>query len=265
MDFDKLSTSAIELFHQNKPLITTAAGILSISATIPLLSRVRADYNAWYALGPNALPLNPFGYAFQAIAGLFARLDTRVPAPYDATALSQTPRYGPLSQRSFLPTSIPQRSGARPDVPTFVGPQRQTSQRASADMRAAQEAFLHALAAANEALLRVMPSNLEGPLFNGLYLQKGLAVRDEIRRLNGEFAHPHGEGSTHAVLSLVDAATAIESGWAERHRMSGMGSLIPWGFVLVYAPRDEAELGIWKEFVAASARYALGDVELEAS
>ncbi|KAI1758857.1 hypothetical protein GGR53DRAFT_197898 [Hypoxylon sp. FL1150] len=258
MDLNNLTTTTLTLLRQHKPLIAASTAILLLSGAVPLLSRLISSYRVWYALGPNGLPLNPFGYLFQALASPFARIDTRVPAPYDISQVSQ--KYGVRTLQSFLPGSQPlsPRSGPRPDVPTFVGPQRQTSQQAASQIREGQEAFLHALAAANPAEIRVRPSNLEGPLFNSLWLAEGLAIRDEIKRLHGEFAHPHGEGSTHLVLSLKDAADAIEKGWAERHRISGVGGLMPWGFVLIYAPRDEREMEVWKRFVVASARYALG-------
>ncbi|KAI4868413.1 hypothetical protein F4820DRAFT_124556 [Hypoxylon rubiginosum] len=257
MDINNLANTTLDLFQQNKTAVVTTASAAALVLSVPLLSRIASDYRAWYALGPNGIPLNIFGYLFQAAASPFARLDTRVPAPYDAAALSK--RYGALTLQSFLPRSpLPPRSGPRPDVPAYVGPQRQTSQQASAETRDAQESFLHAFAAANPDAVRVRPSNLEGPLFNSLWLRDGVPVRGEIRRLGGEFAHPHGEGSTHLVLSLADAARAIEGGWAERHRMSGVGSLMPWGFVLIYAPRDDDELEVWKGFVLASARYVLG-------
>ncbi|XXH04347.1 hypothetical protein Hte_010761 [Hypoxylon texense] len=270
MDFHKLTILALDLVRQNRTLVAaSAAAVLLGGALSPLVSRVASDYRAWHALGPNGLPRNLLGYLFQAAASPFARRDTRVPAPYDPAALGD--RYGPLTLRSFLPDDsrpLPPRRGPRPQVPAFVGPQRQTSQQATTATRARQEAFLHAFAAANPGKVRVRPSNLEGPLFSSLWLGEGdgdgvaaPVVRDEIRRLNGEFAHPHGEGSTHLVLSVADAAEAIEKGWAERHRMSGVGSLMPWGFVLVYAPRDEAEWEVWKGFVLASARYVLGGEE----
>lgn len=122
-----------------------------------------------------------------------------------------------------------------------------------------EEAFLHALAAANPSLIEVKPSNLEGPLFNSVWVREGAAARrPELWNLNREFAHPHGEGSTHMVLTLVDSAAAIEAGWAERHRMSGVGVIMPWNFIMIYAPRDDEEFRVWKEFMRASARYVLG-------
>ncbi|KAI1409475.1 hypothetical protein F5Y13DRAFT_90811 [Hypoxylon sp. FL1857] len=260
MDFNKLTsqltTSTLQLFQQHRTLVTTTAAVLAAGTSIKLLSHIIADYNKWYALGPNGIPLNIFGYLFQSAAHPFARLDVREPAPYDQDKLSK--RYGPLTLRSFLTTSLKPRKGGRPEVPLYVGPHRQTTEGATPAIRSKQEAFLHALAAANPSLIQVKPSNLEGPLFNGLWLADDIAIRNEIRFLHGEFAHPHGEGSTHMVLSLVDAAAAIENGWAERHRMSGVGPMMPWGFVMIYAPRDDEELDLWKEFLVASARYVLG-------
>ncbi|KAL7625950.1 hypothetical protein AAE478_002719 [Parahypoxylon ruwenzoriense] len=267
IDIPALTSTTLTLLRQNRALAsgTAAAAVLALGAVIPLLSRAASNYRAWYALGPNGLPLNIFGYLFQALASPIARTDTREPAPYDAGALARSPLYGALSQRSFLGSSltqIPPRADPRPDVPSFVGPHRQTSQCASSGMRQAQDAFVQALTAANPGLLRVRPSNLEGPLFDGLWVaERFVPLRNEVKNLNGEFAHVHGEGSTHLVLSLADAAAAIEAGWAERHRMSGVGTLMPWGFVMIYAPRDEGELRVWREFVVSSARYMFAGEE----
>ncbi|RYC63275.1 hypothetical protein CHU98_g2909 [Xylaria longipes] len=59
-------------------------------------------------------------------------------------------------------------------------------------------------------------------------------------------------------LSLVDAAEVVRRGWGERHKMSGVASILPWGYVLVYAPRDDADgkgdWEVWKVLVIAAAR-----------
>ncbi|KAI1105674.1 hypothetical protein F4804DRAFT_117921 [Jackrogersella minutella] len=261
MEFNRFTSSTLSststVFRQHRTLVAAAAAAAVITGiSISLLPRIADDYRAWYALGPNGIPLNPLGYIFQSMAKPFARRDVRSPAPYDESKLSK--RYGPIILRSFLPRPLSPRSGERPEVPDFVGPHRQTTQEGGPAVREKQEAFLHALAAANPSLIQVKPSHLEGPKFNGAWVADGITLRDDVKRLGGEFAHPHGEGSTHLVLSLVDAAKAIETGWAERHRMSGVGKLIPWGFVMIYAPRNEAELQVWKEFMVASARYTLG-------
>ncbi|KAI1127090.1 hypothetical protein F5Y10DRAFT_243400 [Nemania abortiva] len=76
------------------------------------------------------------------------------------------------------------------------------------------------------------------------------------RSARGEVAHVHHEGSTHVVLSLVDAAHVVRQGWGERHKMSGVGDFLPWGYVLVYALRDgrREDWMVWREIVLAGAR-----------
>ncbi|KAH9992390.1 hypothetical protein F4779DRAFT_240989 [Xylariaceae sp. FL0662B] len=254
----KWASASLGFLQQNRTLLTAAAIVLG---SAPVLSFAVSDYRAWLALGSNGLPSNIFGYLFQTTSRLFARSDTRVPAPYDGTRVSS--RYGPDSRRSFLAAPLPPRTGPRPEIPSFVAPHRQTSQRCTADMAARQKLFMRALAAANPAVLQVKPSDLEGPNYPALWLAEGIIpARPETRSMNGEFLHPHGEGSTHLVLSLADATMAIESGWAERHRMSGVIPLIPWNFVLIYAPRTNDEFRIWSEIVLASARYIVDGREL---
>ncbi|KAI1074328.1 hypothetical protein F5B20DRAFT_596172 [Whalleya microplaca] len=62
--------------------------------------------------------------------------------------------------------------------------------------------------------------------------------------------------------SLAAATTAIERGWAERHRMRSVVRSMPWSFVLIYAPRDDEELRGWVETVLASAWYIVDGKEL---
>lgn len=58
----------------------------------------------------------------------------------------------------------------------------------------------------------------------------------------GEFAHLHPgyDGSLHLTLPATLASDAIAKGWAVSHPWAGV-RLAP-GFVLVYGPRDAAEL-----------------------
>ncbi|RYP38992.1 hypothetical protein DL766_000632 [Monosporascus sp. MC13-8B] len=185
-----------------------------------------------------------------------ARTDTRAPPPYDRSKLA--PLYGPEASRSYFARgqAPAPRGGQRPDVPTFTVPQRQTSQRA-ADMVEREGAFMAALAAAHPRLLRLRASAAEGGHHNALWLADGVPRPGRyLDGLRGEFAHPHGEGSAHVTLSLADAEALVERGWAERHRLSGVpGTGISWGYVLVYAPRDGREFGVWKEILLASARF----------
>ncbi|KAI8624215.1 hypothetical protein F5Y19DRAFT_491186 [Xylariaceae sp. FL1651] len=217
---------------------------------------------------------------------------------------SDEEKYGPYSRTSFFFFSSPSSASAsasefkpvggggllpprraRPTVPTTVIPQRQTTHVPSGATIARQGAFLRALAAANPRVLCIRPSGLESPDFAALWLvakdhptttsSSGVddvdvdaaRVKWFSRLAPGEIAHVHPEGSAHVSLSLVDAAEVVRRGWGERHKLSGVRDLLPWGYVLVYAPREndegkeEGEEGksdweVWREIVLASARVA---------
>ena len=259
----------------NRTLI--AAGLataVAVLAGIPLASRTLADYRAWLAIDAGGLPYNFFGYLVNVAMKPFTRSDLRVPAPYDASSPKLQALYGPEAFRSYFSATMtppPARRGHRPDVPAFAAPQRQTSQMASGSrILERQIAFLAAVAAANPGLVKRAPSAAEGGYHQALWLADELLAPPARKPkwaglLKGEFAHPHGEGSAHFALSLTDAATLIEKGWAERHPLSGVRGVLPWGFVLVYAPRDEEEFAVWKDVVLASTRFVVAAVAVGGS
>ena len=75
-----------------------------------------------------------------------------------------------------------------------------------------------------------------------------------------EFAHIHPlpDGSLHAALPPETAEEAVNKGWAELHPVARLG-YIPENVVMIYAPRDEEELGIVLRLVEESRRYAGGN------
>jgi hypothetical protein len=77
-----------------------------------------------------------------------------------------------------------------------------------------------------------------------------------------EFAHLHPapDFSLHMMLPDPVRTAAFEAGWAEPHPMAARG-LIPQTAVMVYAPRDEDELGVVVELVKASHRFASAAAE----
>ena len=270
------------------PALATTALIAAVAG--PLLARIAtANYRAWMALDPGGLPRNPLGYLVNAVLRPLARFDTRVPAPYDRAALEAL--YGP---EAFVPyyhaggkaaAPPPHRAGPRPEVPGFVAPQRQTTQvpgdgaksgEGGPALPARQAAYLTALAGANPSLFKTAPSAAEGGHHTALWLAdsgvawaarargRGRAVLGLGSGLKGELAHPHGEGSAHMVLGLADAEALIARGWAERHPLSGgRAGVLPWGYVLVYAPRDDAEFAVWSEVLLAGARFVAAAVGWE--
>jgi hypothetical protein len=72
-----------------------------------------------------------------------------------------------------------------------------------------------------------------------------------------EFAHLHPapDHSLHAMLPTATATEAVAAGWAEPHPIALRG-LIPPTAVMLYAPRDAAELDLVERLVRASHAFA---------
>lgn len=75
-----------------------------------------------------------------------------------------------------------------------------------------------------------------------------------------EFAHlhPSPDWSLHAALPPALAEEAVARGWAEVHPVARRGFL-PSNVVMIYAPRDEAEIEVVTGLVRAAHAYARGD------
>jgi phospholipase/carboxylesterase len=68
-----------------------------------------------------------------------------------------------------------------------------------------------------------------------------------------EFAHLHPptDGSLHMALPPAIVQAVIDNGWAERHPLAGKYGL-PDNIVMVFGPRDEAELQVVLDLLRAS-------------
>ncbi|OTB05130.1 hypothetical protein M426DRAFT_320186 [Hypoxylon sp. CI-4A] len=268
------------LYTHRKPLLIGTAALAAIS---PLLAYAWSSYQEWLTLGAGGVPYNIFGWLVQSSLHLVARDDVRdpVPKPHASAAdLARAYHYGPAAQTSYVSASssstlvtktttgsLRRRAGPRPEVPGFVAPQRQTTDWAAGpDIVTLQKQFLALLNDANPTTFALAQSGLEGPRHDALYLRPSATTTTTTtntklllgRASGNEWAHVHGEGSAHVTLSPVDAAAAIEAGWAERHPLSGVGggyAMVPWGYVMLYAPRNEDEYAVWVELVLAAARY----------
>ena len=76
-----------------------------------------------------------------------------------------------------------------------------------------------------------------------------------------EFAHIHPayDGSLHAKLDTLDAEAAMAAGWGEPHPMAARQGP-PINNVMLYGPRDEAELAAVFAIVRRSYEFGLGPV-----
>jgi Family of unknown function (DUF5519) len=102
------------------------------------------------------------------------------------------------------------------------------------------------------------PSGISVPGARALVLAPGEATGPpEAFMIDREFAHlhPSPDHSLHAMLPASVARAAIDAGWAELHPVARMG-LLPPTAVMLYAPRDEAELAVVEQLVQTSHRFA---------
>ncbi|KAI1332478.1 hypothetical protein F5Y16DRAFT_357880 [Xylariaceae sp. FL0255] len=243
---DSKAIESLNFVLQNKILATTLA--IGVSSLI----YAYLNYRQYVSFGQHGLPPTLKGYWTQLNWHRIARSDVTVPAPYSEADLRG--KYGPECWRSYFPRdyTLKPREGPPPDVPSFCAPQRQTNQLPPESILAAQNQFLGTIAAKNPSLFDCKVSGIEkvGP---ALYTSGKRDVRDLYKFGKGEFAHVHPEGSTHVFLSLVDSKTVLEQGWGQRHKLSG--PMLPWGYTLLYGPRNEEEFDTWKTIVRASAEY----------
>jgi Family of unknown function (DUF5519) len=138
--------------------------------------------------------------------------------------------------------SLPRRRGVRPAT-TPSNPHTQLDQNPD-------PAVVDRLAARLFSLPGVVerPSAISVPGARALWLTEGEHASRAFM-VGREFAHIHPlpDGSLHASLPAERAAEAIEAGWAEPHPLAHM--LHP-GLVMLYAPRDDAEVDVVAGLVA---------------
>jgi hypothetical protein len=150
-------------------------------------------------------------------------------------------------------SSLPPRVGERPRT-TPTNPHTQLDQQPT-DLR-----WIEELARRVFALPGVVeePSRISVPGARALVLAPGEAAGPrEAFLIDREFAHlhPDPDHSLHAMLPLETAEEAIEAGWAEPHPVALRG-LIPPTAVMLYAPRDDAELDVVERLVRTSHAFA---------
>ena len=152
---------------------------------------------------------------------------------------------------------LPRRPGARPAT-TGQTPHVQLDQNSPAVV---QEQLWQRMT----GLAGVRPgSSVFSPYSRALHLDGGRGPDTAFAPdgIGTEFAHLHNrrEGSLHLFLPEPDARYVIEQGWGEFHPVVTMG-MYPPTLIMVYGPRDAADLDIVFGIVEASYRYARGDID----
>ncbi|MEM7270582.1 MAG: hypothetical protein AAF401_15190 [Pseudomonadota bacterium] len=101
-------------------------------------------------------------------------------------------------------------------------------------------------------------SGISVPGSRALVLREGAPGNAAAFMIGREFAHIHPKpdnGSMHLMLAANDVAAMKAAGWGEDHYLVTQGQW-PIGLVMVYSPRDEAELEAVKQIVARSYEFA---------
>ena len=150
--------------------------------------------------------------------------------------------------------NLPQRSGPKPDTTSKL-PHSQLTQHGPDHVIDKLHDWCFSLPNVDNE-----ESGISVPGARALVLHDGTACNHEAFMIGREFAHihPHPDnGSMHVKLPVEDALDVIDKGWGESHYLVAQGHL-PVGLVMVFSPRDEAELETVKTIVGRSYDYATG-------
>lgn len=233
---------SIQFFH---PSLTCTLVALS-----PVPWIIHNDYENFISLGPGGTPSTFLGYLKITYLRLFALSNPYKPASFNE-AIYPTSGYYQRAQ-SWLPN----RNGPRPTI-AGIAPQRQLDQPGCAKMYQALRTALEAVAEKHPEALRIGTSCFE---------KKGLALfaqKPINATCRGEICHVHhSDRSMHMNLHPDDAKVVLENGWGERHplaRGGWMKAYVPREFVMVYAPRDRAELDVVCRIIEAAGFWVCGD------
>lgn len=147
---------------------------------------------------------------------------------------------------------IPVRAGERPVTTEWI-PHQQISDNPSSALHAATRERFLALAGCD-----LGPSLISVPGATALFVPECEHCRQAAMMRGREFAHIHpgSDGSFHMVLDASSAAHVMAQGWGELHPLCLTGELTE-QVLMVYAPRDEAEIDVIMEIAAASRAYAV--------
>jgi hypothetical protein len=148
---------------------------------------------------------------------------------------------------------LPRRSGRRPRTTSWA-PHIQQDQNAPAAMQAALAQRVFALPDVEER-----PGTVAHPAERAIWLRDDVPVASTDGFLgNREIGHFHPwDGSLHIVLAPGLAEAAVAAGWAEVHPVALAGQA-PSNRVMLYGPRDHAEVEVVFDLIAAAVRRAGG-------
>ncbi|KAF7375000.1 hypothetical protein MSAN_00386100 [Mycena sanguinolenta] len=243
-----MSLSKVDMLLHHHPRAVMLTGLAAVG--VPWLLN---NYRQFRALGQTRLK-GPLGWFVALMLTAFGR-ETVSTAEYDKAA----------TQERWLETPV-ERRGTRPVTGWHCVPHRQTNRLPSDEMAKRLDAIFEKHAAANPTLVQTIVSPHEkNVLAMVIHSDVPSPHKDAVQGLR-EIGHIHRiDHSMHIILSPADSKTAIDLGWAERHPLSGVNPFFPFpnnylpsNYLLVYAPRDKAELDVVERILVASIGYMTG-------
>jgi phospholipase/carboxylesterase len=189
-------------------------------------------------------------------APILADLSSWIHERFSYAAGHVVPRPGRPSDAAW-PTMpggrLPPRTGSAPDV-TWEIPQQQMSQNSPAEL---QDRLLDLVG--QMPGVTVSASRISVPGARAFNLEDGTGGPQAFLVPSAkEFAHLHpaDDGSMHVALPAAHAADLVAKGWGRAHPLAGT-RLTP-GFVMLFGPRDDEELGVVASIVELSRSHAAG-------
>ncbi|KAJ6090553.1 hypothetical protein N7486_009368 [Penicillium sp. IBT 16267x] len=249
--------------------LTLALGTTAAIGTSLILPALYRDYRTFRSYGAGGVPSNVFGWLivraiFQPFMGEMFGTEIYVQRVHALEG------HG-AGEAGFLDLAPEQVRSVkeRPVVGPHAVPQRQLTQLPDEEIKDKLEAAFRAFGRRNHHLVKFQRSGQEAHA-DALFLSNHLPASDVVKATNGELAHLHSDGefSGHMILAPADCMKVIEAGWGQRHGFSGRTALsvlsfgtmndIPAEFLMIYAPRNDAEIATFMQIVEAGIKYTTG-------
>ena len=218
--------------------------LLIVVCVIAAAVWARSDYQRWIALGPGGLPQTFAGWFTMTRFRLLKR-DPIHPAIYDLFDQANAAEPGYLAE-------LPNRGGPRPKLAPWPIPHRQLDQFASTLHQQKLSAMFDCAVTAQSSVIEYRLSFYEKHT-PAVSMRQPECGHAHARMGQGEIAHIHpSDGSMHMIFSVADARRVIDRGWGERHPLVGVRPRLPPTYIYVYPPRDDLELDVVRDLLAAS-------------
>lgn len=210
------------------------------------------DFQDWVSIGVGGLPHTLDGYR------LLKKLGDQMSGPLDMNVFSD--KIGKGKDIKTL-SKLPKRKGARPTIAPFAIPHRQVNQNNSNSIREKQKTLFDQVVAKHAGIVEFKTSYYEKHNQSIYLIDINSGNPDIMEITHAEIAHMHpSDGSVHATVSPSDAREIIEKGWGELHGLSGQifkgEDGLPSTYMMIYAPRNDAELEIIQKILEAAIKYS---------